>query len=572
MANGQDRVGSLFLLEALRVYDMWGASPKAEALSAELARFAGDDAATSRDRVTDLASPASVLETLRSPREALDFEWAMKAAGAIASEIELDRLLETLMRTLLESAGAERGCLILDREEAPCVRVRGDAATGSVSVQATPLEEGEDLPASMLRLVRRTETRVVVDDAIADPAYATDPYVQKQRPRSALCLPVLYQSRFLGAVYLENNLNPGAFTRSRLRLLETLSAHAAIAIRNAELFEEVGALEEKLRAENVYLQETIQTSHEFEEIIGDSPALMKVLEQVEQVAPTDTTVLILGETGTGKELLSRAIHRLSPRRGRPLVTVNCGAISPGLIESELFGHEKGAFTGAVSRKIGRFELADQSTILLDEIGDLAPDLQVKLLRVLQEGEIERVGGMGPIRVDVRVIAGTHIDLAAAAADGRFRPDLYYRLNVFPIQNPPLRERREDIPQLVRYMLMKDGARLGKRLETIPKRTMDALLAYDWPGNVRELRNVIERSIITSRGTSLELGNWFSWGAAETSKSSDRTLDGVQREHIKQVLGETRWVVSGPKGAAKKLGLNPTTLEARMKKLGIERPR
>ena len=574
LERGRDRIGSLFLLDALRVYDRWGAGPKAEALAVELSRMIDQEEGRLEVATMErsLTSPAAVLATLQSPSEALDFEWVMQAAGAIASEIELDRLLETLMRTLLESAGAERGGLVLQQDDETTLRVWGDAATHGMSVLSTPLEEADLLPVSLVRYVCRTGSEVVLDDAANDPAYANDPYVQRRQPRSVLCLPVLYQNQFVGAVYLENNLNRGAFTRVHLHLLETLSAHAAIAIRNAEQFEEIARLQERLRAENVYLQETIRTQHEFEDIIGESPQLMKVLEQVEQVAVTDSTVLILGETGTGKELLARAIHRLSPRCDRPLVTVNCGAISPGLIESELFGHEKGAFTGATTRKIGRFELADKGTILLDEIGDLAPELQVKLLRVLQEGEIERVGGTRTIPVDVRVIAGTHHDLEAATEEGRFRADLYYRLNVFPIRSPPLRERTEDIPLLVRYFLMNDGMRLGKRMETIPRRTMDALMSYQWPGNVRELRNVIERSMITSRGPALELGDWLRPESTSPESEADRTLDEVQRDHIERTLQRTGWVVSGDKGAAVRLGLKPTTLEARMKKLGIKRPR
>ncbi len=571
LERDQDRIGSLFLLEAMRIYDGWGAAPKAEALAEELSRMVERPAGRPDEPGQTLTAPAAVLATLQSPTEALDFEWAMRAAGAIASEIELDGLLEKLMRTLLESAGAERGGLVLGKDEAATLRVWGDASKGEISLLSTPLDQVDVLPQSMLRYVGRTSEKIVLDDVTEEPAYASDPYVQRSRPRSVLCLPVLYQGQFAGAVYLENNLDRGAFTGARLRLLETLSAHAAIAIRNAEQFEEIGQLQERLKAENVYLQETIRIQHEFEDIIGESEPLMRVLEQIEQVAETDSTVLILGETGTGKELLARAIHRLSPRRERPLVTVNCGAISPGLIESELFGHERGAFTGATERKIGRFELADRGTILLDEIGDLALDLQVKLLRVLQEGEIERVGGTRTIPVDVRVIAGTHIDLERATNEGKFRPDLFYRLNVFPIRNPPLRERIEDIPLLVRYFVMKDGTRLGKRLETIPKRTMDALMSYRWPGNVRELRNVIERSIITSRGSALELGNWLPSAPAPLQVDKKLTLDEVQRDHIRRTLQQTGWVVSGPRGAAIRLGLKPTTLEARMKKLGITRP-
>ena len=252
------------------------------------------------------------------------------------------------------------------------------------------------------------------------------------------------------------------------------------------------------------------------------------------------------------------------------MTVNCGAIAPGLVESELFGHEKGAFTGAVSRKIGRFELADGGTIFLDEIGDLSVDLQVKLLRVLQEGEIERVGGSRTIKVDARVIAATHHDLRSAVQSGRFRADLFYRLNVFPMATPPLRDRKEDIPLLVRHFAMQYGVKLGKRIEAIPKRTLDALMAYNWPGNIRELRNVIERALIITQGTTLELRDWAA-GEGAASEARFRSLEDVEREHILAVLEQKGWRVSGPKGAASLLGLKPTTLEARMKKLGIERP-
>jgi PAS domain S-box-containing protein len=334
---------------------------------------------------------------------------------------------------------------------------------------------------------------------------------------------------------------------------------------------EVAQLRDRLQAENVYLLEEVKQQQGFEEIVGRSPVLQRVLRQVEQVAPTDTSVLITGETGTGKELIARAIHNLSARKDRPMVTVNCGAISAGLVESELFGHEKGAFTGAVSRKIGRFELATDGTIFLDEIGDLSLDLQVKLLRVLQEGELERVGGTRTIKVDVRVIAATHKDLDAAVAEGRFRADLFYRLNVFPIRTPALRERREDIPALVRYFVMKYASKMGKRIDTVPKSALDTLGAYAWPGNVRELANVLERSVIISRGTTLELGEWVTLPVEPIPVRRDPTLQELTRQRIIEALEETGWRVSGPRGAAQLLGLKPTTLEARMKRLGITRP-
>jgi PAS domain S-box-containing protein len=334
---------------------------------------------------------------------------------------------------------------------------------------------------------------------------------------------------------------------------------------------EVAQLRDRLQAENIYLLEEVKQQQGFEEIVGRSPVLQRVLRQVEQVAPTDTTVLITGETGTGKELIARAIHNLSARKDRPMVTVNCGAISAGLVESELFGHEKGAFTGAVNRKIGRFELATDGTIFLDEIGDLSLDLQVKLLRVLQEGELERVGGSRTIKVDVRVIAATHKNLDAAVAEGRFRADLFYRLNVFPIRTPALRERREDVPALVRYFVMKYASKMGKRIDTVPKSALDTLGSYAWPGNVRELANVLERSVIISRGTTLELGEWVTLPVQPIPVPRDSTSEDLTRHRIIEALEETGWRVSGPRGAAQLLGLKPTTLEARMKRLGITRP-
>ena len=326
----------------------------------------------------------------------------------------------------------------------------------------------------------------------------------------------------------------------------------------------------RLEAQNVYLQEEIKGAHNFEELIGSSTSLRKVLKNVERVAPTDSTVLITGETGTGKELIARAVHNLSPRKDRPLVKVNCAAIPAGLIESELFGHEKGAFTGALTKKMGRFEVADKGTIFLDEIGDLPLDLQSKLLRVLQEGEFERVGGTQTFKVKVRVIAATNRDLAQQSNAGQYRPDLYYRLNVFPIHLPPLRERESDIPLLVQYFVRKFAANFGKKIDRIPERMMTALQRYPWPGNIRELEHVIERAVILSEGPELEPIEWLSSSDGKAGQAKTHTLQEAERQHIVDVLGQTSWRVSGPKGAAAVLGLKPTTLEAKMKKLGIER--
>ncbi len=326
----------------------------------------------------------------------------------------------------------------------------------------------------------------------------------------------------------------------------------------------------RLQLENVYLREEIDAEALSGEIVSVTKSLANVLKSVRQVADTDSTVLITGETGTGKELVARAIHDSSPRKDGMLVKVNCAALPHGLMESELFGHEKGAFTGAVSRRIGRFELADGGTIFLDEIGDLPSDLQAKLLRVLQEGEFERVGGTETFKVDVRVIAATNRNLTNAMKEGGFRADLYYRLNVFPIRVPPLRERKEDIPPLVRHFAMKFDAKMGKRVETVPKSIMDSLQAYSWPGNVRELENLIERAVILSGGSQLELGEWPPPSAGADGKPQALALEEVERQHIIKVLELVGWRVSGEKGAARLLGMKPTTLESRMKRLGIVR--
>jgi formate hydrogenlyase transcriptional activator len=348
----------------------------------------------------------------------------------------------------------------------------------------------------------------------------------------------------------------------------------AVAVENALAFDEIAALKDKLQQEKVYLEEEARTEHDFGEIVGESAALRRVLTQVEAVAPTDSTVLVLGETGTGKELIARALHDRSPRRERTFVKLNCAAIPTGLLESELFGHEKGAFTGAVAQKVGRLELAHQGTLFLDEVGDIPPELQPKLLRALQEQEFERLGSTKTIRVDVRLVAATNRDLARMVGDGRFRSDLYYRLNVFPILLPPLRERPEDIPMLVRHFTQRFALRMGRRLEAIPAAVMEALVRYPWPGNVREMQNVIERAVILSPGAALHIppGDLQPREApTDLPASAAVTLADAEREHILRTLRAARWVVRGPNGAAARLGMKRSTLQWKMKKLGISRP-
>ncbi len=366
---------------------------------------------------------------------------------------------------------------------------------------------------------------------------------------------------------------------NQLKVVGNVIANALYRRRaEAELKQRLAQIEElrgRLEAENVVLREEVRAAHSFDEIVGKSEALRRALASVAQVAPTDTSVLLLGETGTGKELLANAIHSRSPRRRHPLVKVNCAAIPPALIESEIFGHERGAFTGAQALRIGRFEMADRGTIFLDEIGDLSLELQGKLLRVLQEGEFERVGSSRTRKVDVRVIAATHRDLRRAMSEGRFREDLFYRLNVFPIAVPPLRERRDDIPLLVWAFIQKKQSEVGRRVSTIAPGDMERLTAYHWPGNVRELANVIERGLILSDGNALVLGAEF--GQASSGESAaraagiDLTLRRVEREHIETVLARCGWRVEGRGKAAETLNLNASTLRYRMKILGIRRP-
>jgi predicted ATPase/transcriptional regulator of aromatic amino acid metabolism/tRNA A-37 threonylcarbamoyl transferase component Bud32 len=567
LGRQQPDIASVFLREAQYGYRQWGAHAKVADMARRHPGLLASHGAPGDGRL----GPGQTTATQES---VLDLHTVIKVAQALAGAIDLEQLLGRLMRVAIEHAGAERGHFVLEHDGAPALHVTGTAEQVSVDLESgTPLVEARNLSTTLVNLVRRTGETIVLEDAAIEGPFTDDPYVLREKPRSIICTAVVNHGRLIGALYLENNLAPGVFTAGRAQVLQIIAAQAAIAIENASLFTEIQRLKDRLQAENVYLAEEIKTHQGFEEIVGQTPVLKRVLSGIGQVAGTDSTVLITGETGTGKELVARAIHNHSRRRERPLVSVNCGAISSGLVESELFGHERGAFTGALSRKIGRFELADGGTLFLDEIGDLTLDLQVKLLRVLQEGELERVGGTKTIKVDVRVLAATHDNLEQAVEEGRFRADLYYRLNVFPIQVPPLRDRKEDIAVLVRHFVLKYAARLGKQIQHIPKQTLDALSAYDWPGNIRELANICERSVIVSRGSTLELGDWIApRGATGPAITGVNTLRETERHQILAALEETRWRVSGPSGAAIRLGLKPTTLEARMKKLGIVRPK
>jgi formate hydrogenlyase transcriptional activator len=387
--------------------------------------------------------------------------------------------------------------------------------------------------------------------------------------RTVRCVPLLTSKGTMGTLNVGSKRDL-AFSREDETILTQIAAQLAIALDNARAYREIQTLKDRLAEEKLYLQDEIRTELNFEEIIGESAALKVVLAQARTVAPSGSTVLILGETGTGKELIARAIHRMSKRRDANFIKVNCVAIPTGLLESELFGHEKGAFTGAVSKKIGRMELADKGTLFLDEVGDIPLDLQPKLLRVLQDHEFERLGSNRTLRVDLRLIAATNRDLRQRVADGEFRSDLFYRLNVFPLRLPALRDRWSDIPLLVRHFVKKLARRMDKVIDTIPSGTMEALVNWPWPGNIRELENLVERSVILSDGPVLRTPLAELQREQEPSASVDATLASAEREHILRVLRESGGRVSGVKGAAVKLGLKRTTLQSKMGKLKIER--
>jgi len=393
--------------------------------------------------------------------------------------------------------------------------------------------------------------------------------ILEEGTQSGCFLPLRSEGRVLGVLQLISR-RERAFAEQDVEFLDQVANQIAMSLKNAMEYEEVTATRNHLVEQNLYLEGELRVEHNFGEIVGNSPRLKAVLDSVRIVAPADSSVLIQGETGTGKELIARAIHELSPRKGQPFVKLNCAAIPSGLLESELFGHEKGAFTGAIIRKVGRFELAHKGTLFLDEIGDIPVELQPKLLRVLQEQEFERLGSTRTQRVDVRLLSATNADIAQMMAEKKFRSDLYYRLNVFPISLPPLRERCDDIPLLVHNFVNKYSRRMGKRIESVSRETMDALCRYAWPGNIRELQNLIERAVLLSSGPALRVP------LAELVTDSDPVRDGsaleqAERELILKALHESKWIVGGLQGAAARLGLKRTGLLYKMQKLGISRP-
>lgn len=690
-ARGYDKIATTYLREARHGYIRWGADGKVRQL----------------DQLYPQISPERVFPdataTIQAPIGQLDLATVIKVSEAVSGEIVLGRLIDTIMRTALEHAGAERGLLILSQEDVYQIEAEAKTNSDSVSVALRQASiTAADLPSSVLHYVLRTKEGVLLHDVSDQNAFAGDVYFREHRPRSVLCLPLLKQARLLGLLYLENSLVRHAFTPARIAVLKVIASAAAISIENtrlysglqerearvrrlvdsnivgvmiwdldgriveandafldmmqyrredlisggvrwtdltppewreqderatadlkatgsvqpyekqfvrkdgtriavltgAALFElggsdgvafafdlskqkqaeaEIRALKDQLYRENLALRDEVDRALMFEEIVGSSKPLKAVLSRIAKVAPTDSTVFITGETGTGKELIARAVHKRSQRAGRAFVSVNCAALAPTLISSELFGHEKGAFTGATQRRQGRFEQANGGTIFLDEVGELPPDTQVALLRVLQEREFERVGGVQTIRADVRVITATNRDLTAAVANGRFRQDLFYRLNVFPIEVPPLRDRAEDILLLVEYFVRRYGRRAGKNFTLIDKKTLGLLQNYDWPGNIRELQNVIERSVILNSGEVFAVDeSWLSKQPArqhhQVAAASIQSVSEArsERDFIEAALAASRGRVSGQSGAAAKLGIPASTLDHRIKALGIDK--
>ena len=689
--HGYEKIAATYFRNARACYLRWGADGKVRQLEELYPHL----------RV-DKSIPDSTA-TIATPVEHLDLATVIRVSEAVSGEIVFEKLINTLMSSAIEQAGAERGLLILPRGDE--YQIEAEATTSSDSVNVVLKQAhvtAADLPKSVFYYVLRTKESVLLHDASSQNSFSADGYIREHRSRSVLCLPLLKQTRLLGLLYLENNLTPHAFTPARMAVLKLLASEAAISMENTRLYSdlqeresrirrlvesnivgvmiwnldgrileandaflgmlqygredfvadgvrwtdltpaewrrqderaivdlkatgkvqpyekeffrkdgtrvpvltggalidsrgndgvafavdlseqkkaeaEIRTLKDQLYRENLALRDEVERTSMFDEIVGVSNPLKVVLSRIAKVAPTDSTVLITGETGTGKELVARAIHRKSARAERAFVSVNCAAIPRDLIPSELFGHEKGAFTGATQRRLGRFELADGGTIFLDEVGELQPDTQVALLRVLQERELERVGGGRPIHIDVRVITATNRDLEAAVANGTFRQDLFYRLNVFPVEVPPLRERKGDILLLVEYFIDRYARKAGKSFQTVNKKSLDLLQSYSWPGNIRELQNVIERSVIVCETDAFSVDeSWLSRRPSETEAKMQfdfsEKLAAQEKAMIEAALRETKGRVFGPSGAAAKLGMPGTTLDSKIKSLKISKNR
>jgi formate hydrogenlyase transcriptional activator len=509
----------------------------------------------------------------------------LEVNNAIISNLTQESLLRAISDALFKVVPFDRAALTLHEPGTDHMRVL--ALAGRLPPKTYPAGVALDRKDSHVGWAFDNQRTLLRRDLEKERQFTPEHRLYDEGIRSLCTAPLVFGGKSIGTITVGSTTS-GQFTDADEVVLRDVANQVALAVANMQQFEEIAALKARLQAENQYLQEEIRGEHNYAEIVGASAALREVLRQVEQVAPTDSTVLVMGETGTGKELIARAIHDRSRRKDRPLVKVNCGAISAGLVESELFGHVKGAFTGALGNRDGRFKLADGGTIFLDEVSELPLDAQVKLLRVLQEQEFEPVGSSKTIRVDVRVIAATNRDLGAEVAAGRFRRDLFYRLNVVPIGVPPLRERPGDIELLVQFFVQKLAKKLGRPPMQVPPDVMTRLRAYAWPGNVRELQNVLERAIVLAQGGVLAIGpeltpagpsllpatgvpTAVSAAAARADTPVGATLVDVERRHIEAVLVERNWMIEGERGAARVLNLHPNTLRGRMRKLGIKRP-
>jgi PAS domain S-box-containing protein len=533
-------------------------------------RFWADVVTTAiRGKNGDLLGFSRVVRDFTDRKKA-DDALLLEMSKALLSHLDIQDLLSAISTALQQAVPHDYATFALhdaktNRLRAHILRTWQTNAPSSDETVTLPLEGS---PAGQ---VFQTREPLILDSFQKQNLFppATFAHLNAAGLKSGCWVPLISKDRALGTLLVASR-REAAFTQQDLHVLSRLANQIAMAVDNAVTFRQIAEISDKLTEEKRYLEEELHVEHGFEDIIGENRELRRVLKQVETVAATDVTVLILGETGTGKDLVARAIHRLSSRRERSLVKLNCTAIPTGLLESELFGHERGAFTGAISQKMGRLELAHEGTIFLDEVGDLPLELQPKILRALQEKEFERLGGTRTIPVNARLIAATNRDLGKMVADRQFRSDLYYRLKVFPITLPPLRERREDIPLLVRYFVAKHARKLNRRIETIPADVMRALTRWDWPGNIRELENFIERAVILSSGPALRAPLAELEIPLHAPPPGDATLQATEREHILRVLRETKGVIAGPRGAAARLGLKRTTLNSKMKKLGIER--
>jgi formate hydrogenlyase transcriptional activator len=495
----------------------------------------------------------------------------LEITNALVSELDIRDLFPSIIACLRRAVPHEYSSLVLIIPGTGQLRLHARVFEGGEEM----LQEGATAPIDESPAGKAVESkRAELFDAGSLAHYRT-PVVQRlvaAGVRSLCCVPLITRSRVLGTLNA-GSARENAFGAADVDFLSQVAAQAAIAIENATAYQEIAELKEQLSKEKLYLEDEIRTDRNFGEIVGDNQSFKHLLDQVATVAPTDASVLILGETGTGKELIARAIHELSTRRERTFVKLNCAAIPTGLLESELFGHEKGAFTGAIAQKVGRFELAHHGTLFLDEVGDIPLELQPKLLRALQEHEFERLGATRTTKVDVRLVAATNRDLTQMINERQFRTDLYYRLSVFPVTIPPLRDRADDVPKLVRYFTQKYARRMNKPIQNISQQTMDALMRYAWPGNVRELENLVERAVILSRGTTLDIPRSELRTGPESpagDPAAPMTLEDAEREHIRRTLEQVNWVVGGANGAAAKLGMKRTTLQSKMKKLGIAR--